>query len=145
MREYCTSGSVRGAARKGSPYRGGFTIQEGGEMRARWSALSLIVLLVASEGGLAGSPSPPSAELRQAISIADAFLPSLSIKADEYKLVEAENMMNGKKYMGPAFWRLTYKSCGGRPPVVEPICKGGELFIGVDMTTRKASFIGAGE
>ena len=23
MREYCTSGSVRGAARKGSPYRGG--------------------------------------------------------------------------------------------------------------------------
>ena len=29
MREYCTSGSVRGAARKGSPYRGaGANMQE---------------------------------------------------------------------------------------------------------------------
>jgi hypothetical protein len=79
------------------------------------------------------------------IAIADAFLPSLSVNVAEYRLIGVVNAMNGREYKGPAFWRLTYKSCGVRRPDIEPICKGGELFIGVDMNTRKASFLGAGE
>jgi TonB family protein len=94
------------------------------------------------------TPTVPAAEassqLRRAIAIADAFLPSLAVKGD-YKLVAAQNGVSGNEYKGPAFWRLTYQSCGARSASVEPICKGGEAYIGVDLGSGKASFLGAGE
>ena len=79
------------------------------------------------------------------MTIGDAFLPTLSLKPAEYALVEARNGTDGAQYKGPAFWRLTYKSCGGRRPTVDPVCKGGEIFIGVDLATGKATPLGTGE
>ena len=42
IREYCTSGSVRGAARKGSPYRGGVSLRCNCDRRGRISDSSEI-------------------------------------------------------------------------------------------------------
>lgn len=107
--------------------------------------LPLLAALFSTAAASAAPPSPPSAELRQALAIGDEFLATLSVDSGAYKLVGAQNMLNGNEYKDPAFWRLTYKSCGNRSANVEPVCKGGELFIGVDLNTAKATFIGAGE
>jgi hypothetical protein len=108
-------------------------------------ALSCLALLFVAAAAAAESPATASADARAAIAVADAFLPSLDVTVADYSLVGAQRFYDGRTYVGPDFWRMTYKSCGARALTVEPVCKGGELYVGVDMKTRTASFIGAGE
>jgi hypothetical protein len=104
-------------------------------------ALLTAVLLLPALAAAADPASP----VRDAIAIGNAFLPTLKLKPSDYKLVKVENGTDSTRSRGPSFWRLTYKSCGARAVDAEPVCKGGEVFVGVDLKTRKAEFLGAGE
>ena len=94
-----------------------------------------------------GGPGGPSTDLLQAVVIADAFLPSQSIKPNDVKLIGAANLFScGAVLKGPHVWRLTYRYRDGIPEATDrPIAVGGDILVEVDLHTKKATFLGATE
>jgi hypothetical protein len=84
------------------------------------------------------SSSSADREVSDAVSLAIAFLPSMSISADEYRVFLAENLLSGEGASATR-WRIGFKrralvpeQPGGR------IGKGGEAYVEVDTSTRRA-------
>ncbi|HEX4418373.1 MAG TPA: hypothetical protein VH165_10765 [Kofleriaceae bacterium] len=82
--------------------------------------------------------TPSDREASDAVALAIAYLPSLSISADEYRVVFVENVLSGEGASATR-WRIGFKrralvpeQPGGR------IGKGGEVFVDVDTATRQA-------
>ena len=84
--------------------------------------------------------SAPSAdrETSDALSLAIAYLPSLSISPGEYRVFFVENVLSGEGASATR-WRVGFKrralvpdQPGGR------IGKGGEVYVEVDTSTRHA-------
>jgi hypothetical protein len=91
---------------------------------------------VAAKGAPMSTPS--DREASDAVALAIAYLPSLSISADEYRVVFVENVLSGEGASATR-WRIGFKrralvpeQPGGR------IGKGGEVFVDVDTATRQA-------
>ena len=81
-------------------------------------------------------PGIDTAELRDAVGIAvDAVNEQSRYPADHYTLVSAQRMMIKGKYV----WRVTFKPARLLPkdPSREMIGAGGEIFVNVDLKTRK--------
>ena len=77
-------------------------------------------------------------EASDAVSLAIAFLPSMSISPDEYRVFLVENILSGDG-ASASRWRIGFKrralvpeQPGGR------IGKGGEAYVEVDTATRQA-------
>ncbi|CAN5313709.1 hypothetical protein BH10CYA1_BH10CYA1_54450 [soil metagenome] len=86
----------------------------------------------------------PSKDCRSAIVIAEKFLPTLKI-AGPQKLIRVENLyLNPKHKIEPNLWKVTFKDTQTIPRD-GPIGAGGEIFIEVDLSTKKARFLGTGE
>jgi hypothetical protein len=86
----------------------------------------------------ARNASPPAVELEEAISLSNAFLPTLNRNPSDLKLVKVENLVfRGPD--GPAIWRITYKERNALGAL------GGELYVEVDLNQKKAKFLGTGE
>lgn len=80
-------------------------------------------------------------EAIKAIEIADEFIKNQNINIEEYKLVEAKNLvLSGNDYKGKRYWKITYKA---KRTIDKG--KGGEIFIEVDFQEKKAILIGYGE
>lgn len=84
--------------------------------------------------------STPSAdrEVNDAVSLAIAFLPSMSLSPDECRVFFVENILSGEG-AAASRWRIGFKrralvpdQPGGR------IGKGGESYVEVDTSTRHA-------
>lgn len=81
-------------------------------------------------------PGIDTAELRDAVGIAvDAVNEQSRYPADHYTLVSARQMVIKGKYV----WRVTFKPARLLPkdPSGEMIGAGGEIFVNVDLETRK--------
>lgn len=87
-----------------------------------------------------GAYHPTSRECEEAVSLAEAMLPTIDIKPEDYKLVAAENLRDAAGvYRGPQFWRLTFKARHLIPHTHEGILgAGGEIFVEADLTERRA-------
>ena len=86
-------------------------------------------------------------ECKEAIILAEEFLPTIGVRVEDYKLITVENMStrNGD-YRGPQYWHLTFKLRGLVPDNPElPIGAGGEIFVEIDLTDRRALLAGYGE
>ena len=87
----------------------------------------------------------PSKDCEIAISLAEELLSTLN-DPNNYKLIRVENLyLPMRGYLGPHLWHLTFKSRELIPKDKEPVGAGGEVFIQVDMNTRKAKLLGYGE
>ena len=111
----------------------------------RQVSLALLICLATANAQAGNKKLSPENDLAAAIKIANAFLPSLPRSPSDLKLIKAENLIvrNGQM-KPPAVWELAYKD---RSTISSDglIGKGGELFIEVDLKTKKAKFMGAGE
>jgi hypothetical protein len=88
----------------------------------------------------------PGKDCQEASSLATTLLTDRGIDLAQYKLISAENLIRGDDYAGPHLWRLTFKLKGLIPATSDaPVGKGGELFVLVDLSARKARLIGYGE
>ena len=87
-----------------------------------------------------------SKDCKIAISLAEGLLSTLKVPND-YKLIRVENLyLPLRGYLGPHIWHLTFKSRGLIPKDdKEPVGLGSEIFIQVDMNTKKAKLLGYGE
>jgi len=75
-------------------------------------------------------------EARQAVSLAAAYLPTLSLAPDEYRVIFAENILSGEK-ASPVRWRVGFKRRALFPSDADGLIgKGGEVFIEVDVSTN---------
>ncbi len=86
----------------------------------------------------------PSQDCRSAILLAEKFLPTLKISGNQ-KLIRVENLYLGSNSkIKPNLWKLTFRATNtiGSDG---PTAKGGEIFIEVDLSTKKAVYLGAGE
>lgn len=74
------------------------------------------------------------------------MLATLSNPSD-YKLIRVENLyLPGRGYLGPHIWHVTFKAKELIPKGDNEIVGlGGEIFIQVDMNTKKAKLLGYGE
>jgi hypothetical protein len=82
------------------------------------------------------SGTPSDQEARDAVSLATAFLPTLSLAPDEYRVILVENILSGEK-ASAVRWRIGFK----RRALFQPdglIGKGGEVFVEVDTSTRQS-------
>jgi hypothetical protein len=83
------------------------------------------------------SSTPSDHEARDAVSLATAFLPSLSLAPDEYRVILVENILSGER-ASPARWRIGFKRRALLPAQPDgKIGKGGEVFVEVDTSTRQ--------
>jgi len=94
-----------------------------------------------------GAYHPTSRECEEAISLAEAMLPTIDIKPEDYKLIEAKNLRDAAGvYRGPQFWHLTFKARYLIPSTPKGMLgAGGEIFVAVDLTERRAWVTGYGE
>lgn len=75
-------------------------------------------------------------EARQAVSLAAAFLPTLSLVPSEYRVIFVENILSGEK-ASPVRWRVGFKRRALFPPDADGLIgKGGEVFVEVDVSTN---------
>jgi hypothetical protein len=75
-------------------------------------------------------------EARDAVSIAAAFLPKLSLVPDEYRVIFVENILSGEK-ASPVHWRVGFKRRALFPAETDGLIgKGGEIFVEVDVSTN---------
>jgi hypothetical protein len=88
----------------------------------------------------------PSEDCRIAISLAEELLSTLK-EPNNYKLISVENLyLPTRRYLGPHLWHLTFKLKDLIPKEdKKPVGLGGEIFIQVDMSTKKAKLLGYGE
>jgi hypothetical protein len=86
-----------------------------------------------------------AAELNRAVELAEKAIAAKTPVAG-YQLTSAINMVAGREYRGPAFWRLTFKRRDLIPPDAESeLGAGGEIFVDVDTKTNLATVTGFGE
>ena len=82
------------------------------------------------------SSLPIDQEARQAVSLAAAYLPKLSVVPDEYRVIFVENILSGAK-ASPVRWRVGFKRRALFPAEADGLIgKGGEMFIEVDLSTN---------
>jgi hypothetical protein len=95
----------------------------------------------------AGVVASPDKECGEAVALANALLATLKVKPADYKLIVAKNLVvRGKEFKGPHIWDLTYKLRSLLPDQTDGIVgAGGEVFIDVDLATKKATLRGYGE
>jgi hypothetical protein len=75
-------------------------------------------------------------EARQAVSIAAAYLPKLSLAPDEYRVIFVDNVLSGEN-ASPVRWRVGFKRRALFPPDASGLIgKGGEVFVDVDVATN---------
>lgn len=75
-------------------------------------------------------------EARQAVSLAAAFLPKLSLVPDEYRVIFVENILSGEK-ASPVRWRVGFKRRALFPSTPDGLIgKGGDVFVEVDVATN---------
>jgi hypothetical protein len=75
-------------------------------------------------------------EAREAVSLAAAFLPTLSLAPDEYRVILVENILSGEK-ASPVRWRVAFKWRALFPADADGLIgKGGEVFVEVDTSTN---------
>lgn len=92
-------------------------------------------------------PSLPTAkELEQAVALAERAVVAGGTAIDQLKLTSAVNMMAGRDYRGPAYWRITFKRRDLIPrDAASELGAGGEIFVDVDLGTSVAKITGHGE
>ena len=92
-------------------------------------------------------PSHPTAkELEQAVALAERAIVTGGTALDQLKLTSAVNMMTGRDYRGPAYWRITFKRRDLIPKdAASELGAGGEIFVDVDLDTGVAKISGHGE
>jgi hypothetical protein len=84
------------------------------------------------------SSSSSDREARDAVSLATEFLSTLSLSPDEYRVVSVQNLLSGEG-ASPVRWRVGFKRRALVPDQADGrIGKGGEVYIDVDTSTRKA-------
>jgi hypothetical protein len=75
-------------------------------------------------------------EARQAVSLAAAYIPKLSLAPDEYRVIFVENILSGAK-ASPVRWRVGFKRRALFPAEADGLIgKGGEIFVEVDVSTN---------
>ena len=79
--------------------------------------------------------------------MAEAMLPTIDEKPEDYKLIAAGNLWDlAGVYHGPQFWHLTFKLRELIPSTPEKaLGKGGEIFVEVDVAQKRAWVTGYGE
>jgi len=114
----------------------------------------MLTLTVAS--ACAGKSPPPEGktmgysltakELDRAVELAERMLMTSGARGTELKLTSAINMMAGREYRGPAYWRLTFKRRDLIPKdATSELGAGGEIFVDVDLDANVAKIAGHGE
>ena len=89
---------------------------------------------------------PTSKELEQAVALAERVVVAGGAALDQLKLTSAVNMMAGRAYQGPAYWRITFKRRDLIPKdASSELGAGGEIFVDVDLDTSVAKISGHGE
>ena len=87
-----------------------------------------------------------SKELDRAVELAERILTTSGAGITELKLTSAINMMAGREYRGPAYWRLTFKRRDLIPKdASSELGAGGEIFVDVDLEANVAKIAGRGE
>jgi hypothetical protein len=91
------------------------------------------------------SSTPSDHEARDAVSLATAHLPSLSLAPDEYRVILVENILSGE-HASPVRWRVGFKRRALFPAQPDgKIGKGGEVFVEVDTSTKQVLRTKGGE
>lgn len=84
----------------------------------------------------------PQTEMAQAAQLAVDQLKAQGVPIADHRLVEASNVLRDS----PHLWRMTFKLRRLIPERLgQEVGKGGETFIEVDLMTRRARLVGAGE
>lgn len=98
-----------------------------------------------SQGGYTEN-TDPDGDCQSAIFLGVSFLKTNDIDPAQYRLILAENLIKGPTYAGPFIWRLIFKL---RNLISEEtgseVGAGGELFLGIDLTTKEVRLLGHGE
>ena len=85
-------------------------------------------------------------ELARAVDLAERTVVASGAVLAELKLTSAVNMMAGREYRGPAYWRLTFKRRDLIPKdATSELGAGGEIFVDVDLDANVARIAGRGE
>ena len=85
-------------------------------------------------------------ELGRAVELAERTVSASGSALAELKLTNAVNMMAGREYRGPAYWRVTFKRRDLIPKdTASELGAGGEIFVDVDLDTNVAKIAGHGE
>ena len=85
-------------------------------------------------------------ELGRAVELAERAMSASGAVVTELKLTNAVNMMAGREYRGPAYWRLTFKRRDLIPKdATSELGAGGEIFVDVDLDANVAKIAGRGE
>lgn len=91
-------------------------------------------------------PPVTASELAKAIELAEQAVLRDGVALEQLKLISAINMMAGREYRGPAYWRITFKRRDLIPRDADSeLGAGGELFIDVDLGANAAKLSGRGE
>lgn len=87
-----------------------------------------------------------TAECFRAAGLAAGFLASRDRNPEDYKLVEARNVLEEAGSTGPGLWRFTFKSRDLIPDSPRGrVGKGGEVLVEVDLSTGTTRLVGYGE
>jgi hypothetical protein len=85
-------------------------------------------------------------ELGRAVELAEQTVTTSGANLAELRLTSAVNMMSGREYRGPAYWRLTFKRRDLIPrDATSELGAGGEIFVDVDLGANVAKIAGHGE
>jgi hypothetical protein len=114
------------------------------------AAILLIAIACAHENPLPGDKKMwfrlTAQELGRALDLAERVLIASGTVLAELKLTSAVNMMAGREYRGPAYWRLTFKRRDLIPKdAASELGAGGEIFVDVDLDANAARIAGRGE
>ena len=120
----------------------------------RIATVMMFTLMLAS--ACAGNKTPPgdqkmwsslsAKELGRAVELAEGTVAAGDTSLANLKLTSAVNMMSGRDYRGPAYWRLTFKRRDLIPrDAVSILGAGGEIFVDVDLDANVAKIAGYGE
>jgi hypothetical protein len=97
-------------------------------------------------GGKTMKPHLTAPELGRAVELAEQAVLASGTALGGLKLVGAVNMMAGREYRGPAYWRITFKRRDLIPKDADSeLGAGGELFVDVDLGASAAKISGHGE
>jgi hypothetical protein len=123
-------------------------------LRCRLSVSIAAMLMIASACTHENSPpgdkkmwvSLTAKELGRAVELAEQTVTTSGANLAELQLTSAVNMMSGREYRGPAYWRLTFKRRDLIPKdSTSELGAGGEIFVDVDLGANVAKIAGRGE
>lgn len=84
------------------------------------------------------SSSTPDHDAQDAMALAAAYLPTLSLASNDYRVFFVENVLSGEG-ASTARWRVGFKQRAMLPDAPDGrIGKGGEVYVEVDTSTRQA-------